>query len=210
VVRTSLPSVYLELAGTLNALLDQEKDPAKCAALSQLGQEVFTEAKAGLSERVERFAKQLAAGTGNRDYAEHQHVTSLYNLARMDYQHALLYPAGSPERKQLLESALKRFQDLGFDYSDKLENYKGIIYQGLCHEGLGKPDEALVDYEDAIGLREQSPRDASGLYQVSEDEANVVSGATLKRMLLLKRLKLQRVAAATAADFLRTITGDGY
>jgi len=210
VARTNLPNVYLELAGTLNVLLDQEKDMARRAEMIQLGQEIFTEAKASLGERVERFAKQIQAGTGNLNYAQQQHLTSLYNLAKMDYQHALLHPLGSPERKQLMESALEKFQDFCFEYPDALFNYSGIIYQGLCHDGLGLPDDALIDYEDAVALREEYARDQKGLYQVGEDEANVISGATWQRIKLLTRLKRLREAVAAAEDFLQTIPGAVY
>src|SRR5262245_18991138 len=103
VARTNLPNIYLELAGTLNLLLEKEKDTAKRADLIQLGQEMFTEAKAALEERVERFKKQLEAGSGDLKYAEEQHLKAMYNLGKMDYQHAQLHPAGSPERKQLVE-----------------------------------------------------------------------------------------------------------
>lgn len=212
VVRTNLPSVYLELAGTLNALLEREKDPAKRADLTQLGQQTFLEAKARLSERVERFAKQLQGGTGNLAYAERQHLTALFNLARMDYQNSKLHPAGAPERKQLLESALRGFQDLGFDYPDSLFNYQGIIYQGLCHEDLGRPDEALTDYEDVVALPEAFflARDEKGFYQVGEAEADLISGATLQRVKLLTRLKRLREATAAAEEFLATIPGAVY
>ncbi len=210
VVRTNLPSVYLELAGTLNALLDKEKDPAKNAEFVQLGQQIFTEAKASLSERIKKFAKQLADGTGDQEYARRQHMLGLYNLARMDYQHALLHPLGSPERKELLESALDRFKDFGFEYSESLLNYQGIIYQGLCNEGLGKPEDALIDYEDAVALREDYARDENGQYQIDEELVNVISGATLQRVKLLMRMKRLREATAAAEEFLRTIPGAVY
>jgi tetratricopeptide (TPR) repeat protein len=210
VVRSNLPSVYLELVGTLNALVDLEKDPARRAELIQLGQQTFTEAKATLSERIERFEKVLEQGTGNVEYAERQLFISRYNLARMDYQHAQLHPNGSPERKELLESALERFQDFGFEYSDELLNYQGIIYQGLCHEGLDKDEDALIDYEDVVALRELYAVDEKGQYQLGEEEANVISGATLWRVRLLTKMKRLREAAAAAEDFLRTIPGAEY
>jgi tetratricopeptide (TPR) repeat protein len=134
-------------------------------------------------------------------------MTSRYNLAKMDYQHAQLHPPGSPERKQLLESALEGFSEFGFEYDRTLPNYSGMIFQGLCHEGLGMTDDALIDYEDATALREEYARDAKGLYQLGEEEASVISGATLQRVKLLTKLKRLREAAAAAEDFLQTIPG---
>lgn len=210
VVRTNLPSVYLELAGTLNALLKEEKDPAKSAALVALGQQIFTEAKASLVERVAKFQEQLANGTGNQAYALRQHQLGLFNLASMDYQHARLYPVGSPERKDLLESALERFGDFGFEYPESPYNYRGIIFQGLCHEDLGLPDDALIDYEDVVALGELYARDPQGFLQVGEEEANLISGATLQRVKLLTKLKRLREATAAAEEFLRSIPGAAF
>jgi len=207
VVRTNLPNVYLELASTLTELVKLEKDTAKRAELMTLGEEVFRNGKADLSERKERFKKQLDSGEGNLDYAQRQHMSALYNLAKMEFQSAQLYPEGSSMRIDPLQAALKYFQDYGYDYSDTLNNYQGIIYQGLCHESLGLPDDALTDYTDAIALREQFELDASGVYQVGEDEANVISGATLQLVKLLTKQKRTREAIGAAEDFLRTIPG---
>ncbi|MSR61669.1 MAG: hypothetical protein EXS08_04370 [Planctomycetes bacterium] len=208
VVRTNLPNVYLELAGTLTRLVELEKDAGKRAELIALGELVFRDGKAGLDERLKRFADAIQAGQAT-EYVVNQHRNTLFNLAKMEFQSAQLYPEGSSFRTTPLEAALKLFQDYGYDYSDKLDNYQGIIYQGLCHEGLGLPDDALTDYTDALALRELElyELDAKGQYQVGEEEANVISGATLQLVKLLTKQKRTREAIGAAEEFRRTIPG---
>jgi tetratricopeptide (TPR) repeat protein len=203
--RANLPSVYLELASTLTAILAREQDPARRAELTAEGQETFQKAEENLRERVKRFAEQLEQETGDLVYATRQHQISTFNLARMLYQHSLLFAEGSPEQKALLGQALKAFKDFSFDYDDTLQNYQGIIYQGLVREALGEPEDALNDYDDAIALRTQYTRDAEKRYQVGADEADVISGATLRKTKLLTRLKRYREAITAAEDFLATI-----
>ena len=203
-LRSRLPNLYLEYVATLAAALEGEEDAEQRAALVQEAEEVLAEAEQSLRERIERFTAQIDEGAGNTAYAERQLQSARFSLARMDYNHALLYAEGAPEREERLEAALDGFQDFGFDYADTLQNYQGIIYQGLCHEALGLTDDALVDFEDAVALREQFLFE-DGLYQVGPDEADLISGATLCRVELLSRLKQHAEAAAAAADFLETI-----
>ena len=203
-VRANLPSVYLEIATTLTAGLRVEKDAAKRAELTEEGHRIFEEAKQWLRERVERFATQLTQGTGDQDYAQRQHMIASYNLARMEFQHAVLFPEGSPEQKKQLEAALEAFGSFGFDYPESLLSYRGIIYQGLCHEQLGAPEDALVDYEDAVALRDGFETDEKGVYQVGPDEADMISGATSNRIKLLTSLKRYIEAISAADDFLKT------
>ncbi len=205
IVRANLPGVYLELATTLTAALNREQDPARRAELAQEGQALFDEAKQNLRERVERFSKMIEEGGGNLDYALRQHQIASFNLAKMDYQHSLLHPQGSPERKALVEAALTGFKDFGFEYPDSLQNYQGIIYQGLCHESLGQTDDALIDYEDAFALRDLFVVDEKGVFEVGPDEADLLSGASLRRVELLTRLRRHPEAILAAEEFLRTI-----
>ena len=203
-LRSRLPNLYLEYVATLAAALEGQADAEQRAALVQEAEEVLAEAEQSLRERIERFTAQIDEGAGNIAYAERQLQSARFSLARMDYNHSLLYAEGAPEREERLEAALDGFQDFGFDYADTLQNYQGIIYQGLCHEALGLTEDALVDFEDAVALREQFLFE-DGLYQVGPDEADLISGATLRRVELLSRLKQHAEAAAAAADFLETI-----
>lgn len=204
VVRSNLPALYLEYAGALSAALEREEDPEKRVALVQEGEQVFTEGETVLKDRIQRFETQLEEGTGNLAYAERQKQAARFSAPRMEYHHSLLYAEGSPERTERLKAALEGFQDFGFDYPDTQQNYQGIIYQGLCHEALGETDNALIDYEDAIALRELFEQDG-GVYQVGPDEADLISGATLQRVRLLARLKRYPDAVAAADDFLKSI-----
>jgi tetratricopeptide (TPR) repeat protein len=204
VVRANLPALYLEYAGALAAALDREEDAARRVALVEEGEQVFTEGETVLKERIERFTAQLDEGTGNRNYAERQLQAARFSMPRMEYHHSLLYAEGTPERTERLKSALKQFKDFCFDYPETAQNYQGIIYQGLCNEALGEFENALLDYEDAIALRELFV-EQDGVYQVGPDEADLISGATLQLVRLLTRLKRPADAVAAADDFVRSI-----
>lgn len=202
-VRANLPSVYLELSTALAAALTKEQDPGRRAELTQEGQGLFEGAKQNLEKRVEDFAKRLADTGGDTDYNLRQHEVALFNLAKMNYQHSLLFAQGAPEQKELLKKALEGFSDFGFDYSESQLNYRGMIYQGLCHEALGMTEDALVDYRDALALREQFVPDEKGVYQVGPEEGDTISGATHNLMKLLTRLGRARQAVAAAVDYLQ-------
>lgn len=205
VVRTNLPSVYLELAATLTTLLKTNIDTARRAELIQIGQSAFIEGKSSLRERIDRWEKVIATGTGDQEYALRQHMTALYNLARMNFQNSLLYPEGSPDRTELLETALQGFKDFGYEYSESFLNYQGIIYQGLCREGLGEEEDALQDYQDVFDFRLGFEPDADGKYQVGPDLADLISGATLQRVKLLTRLRRFREAVLVADEYMSSI-----
>ena len=202
VVRANLPNVYLELASTLTAMQSRERDAAARGALTQEGQQVFDEAKQGLEKRIKDFKERIDNGTGDPVYNENQLRIALFNLARMDFQHAQLFAEVAPERQQLLESALKRFTDFNFDYSGLLQSYQGMIYQGLIREALGKSEDAIADYQDLIALREEFEVDAKGVYLIGPDEGDLISGATWQLVKLLTRMKRERAAIAAADDYL--------
>ncbi|NOT31060.1 MAG: hypothetical protein HOP15_11485 [Planctomycetes bacterium] len=202
-VRANLPSVYLELSTALTAAVSKEQDPVRRAELTQESQELFEGGEQNLEKRVEDFAKRLADAGGDTDYNRRQHEVALFNLAKMNYQHSLLFAQGAPEQKELLEKALEGFQDFGFDYSESPHNYRGMIYQGLCHEALGMTEDALTDYRDALALREEYVLDEKGVYQVGPEEGDIISGATHNLMKLLTRLGRARQAVAAAVDYLQ-------
>jgi tetratricopeptide (TPR) repeat protein len=204
VVRSNLSNLYREYAGSLNAAVASEQDPGRRAALIEQGEQVFGEGERMLGERIERFYEQLEQGSGNLAYAERQLLASRFSLPRMEYLHSQLYAEGSPEREQRLETALEQFRDFGFDYPDTIQNYQGIIYQGLCHEALGVFEDALIDYEDAVALRELFLEE-NGMFLVGPEEADLISGASLQRVKLLTRLGRNAEAIAAADDFLDTI-----
>jgi tetratricopeptide (TPR) repeat protein len=203
-VRANLPNVYIELATTLQAALKQDTaDAEKRATLLQEAVTVLTEAKDTLTKRIEEVQKRLAAQTGNPEYNERQLEVARYNLAKLNFHFASIYPDGAPERKPLLEESLKGFGDYGFDYPDSPQNYRGVIYQGLCHEALGKLDDAARDYRDAIALREQFDTDGNGVFLVGPENADIISGAALQLVKLLTKMNREREAVAIANDYLK-------
>ncbi len=204
-VREMLPEAYLQLGETLTALQDRETDPTKIAQIREEGRSSYTQAEDSLRERIERFKERLTSQGSLTDYETGQYQQAWYNLGRTFYFHALLHPQGDPEGNKLLKDARDTFLLFGLEYSNLLSNYEGYIYQGLCSERLKEPKSALEEYEYAISLRDFYEPTAEGVFEVSPQEADVISGATMRKVKLLTELGKPRDAIAAAEDFFATI-----
>jgi tetratricopeptide (TPR) repeat protein len=203
-VREMLPEAYLQLGETLTGLLDAETNPEKIAQLREEGRSSYTQAENSLKERVEKFSERQASG-GLSAYDETQYQQAWYNLGRTYYFHALLHPEGDPEGNKLLELSRDTFLAFGLDYGLMLSNFEGYIYQGLCSERLKQTRDALEAYDLAIGLRDFYDPNAQGVYEVSSQEADVISGATMRKMKLLTQSGKPREAIKAGEEFFKTI-----
>ncbi len=197
--RNNLPDVYRLLGETLTALLQKEKDPPAISKLRSEGGSLFARAEEALEARRQALKSQ-------REDAEKdlQYMALSYNLPRTYYFHSVLYPPESFEKEKFLAKAIEAFQDFGLDYSDQLLNFEGFIYQGLCHKDLKQPDKALLDFDDAIKLRETYDQDDKGRYLTTPEAADIVSAAVLQKVLLLTEQKKYSEAIAAAKDYRET------
>src|SRR5262249_55951107 len=78
------------------------------------------------------------------------------------------------------------------------------VYEGLCQKDLGKSEDALAAFDDAIRLRENYKKDEKGRYPMIPEEADLVSQATLQKVLLLTEMKKYSDAIAASKDFVET------
>lgn len=199
-VANSLPDTYRVLGETLSAMLQKESNIAEVAKLQGEGHEIYTRAEDALRQRIAQLEPRK-----DDPAAEPQYIAARYNLPRTLYFHALLYPDGEWKKKDLLEKAIKAFQEFGLDYGDRDLNYEGIIYQALCLKDLGQPQEAVSVLDEAIRLGEAFDVDAAtGMYQMPGVAADIVSSAVLQKVLLQTELKDYPGAVETAKKFFKT------
>jgi tetratricopeptide (TPR) repeat protein len=209
--RNSLPEVYRLLGETYSSMVGQEENPDKKRALKDKAQEIFTEAKSGLEERLEQFKRLLAdPGATNVDYLNDQYMQARYNLAKTYYFNSKIYGPDEANRKDRLNKAVAAFEDFALDYQNQsFLGYEAFIYMGFCHRDLGKTDDALADYDEAIALASSwddpnNPTDPTQPYPIPEELHEVVAdltgNATLQKVKLLAELK-QVEAAKELADW---------
>ncbi len=203
--RNSLPDVYRVMGDAVTAAISRETDPAKVADLQKTGSEMYTRAEDSLRTRIQ----QLNEG-GNPDSPEVQNqlLAARYNLPRTQYFHALLYNKEEFRRKDLLNQAIKGFQEFGLDFGDDLHAYEGQVLEGLCHKELGELDVAKSAFSDAFHFpAKYMDKDTKGNYPLSKDMADTVSEACLQWMNLLIEQKDGAGAVALAKEYMDTTPG---
>ena len=205
VVLNSIQEATLLFGETIAALMQEEDDPALFAELRKEGTASFSKVEGALRTRLEEIEKLYDDPSVDLETVQQQGILASYDLARTLYFHSLLFTENDPNRDYYLTRAIDAFRDFGLDYGDQLLNFEGLIYQGLCHKTLGKADDALTDFDDAIALREAWPKEKDGRYHLDARAANIVSSAVLQKVLLLTELERHPEVATTVQDFLDTI-----
>ena len=201
---TSLPDMYRSIGEAITVAIQKEKEPGLVVQLRAEGEKIYNQAEEQFKTRLEELSLDHSTPEQERNYQN-----LLFNLPRTYYYHSLLYPEGEWKKKDLLEKAVEGFQVFGLDYQETLLNYEGMILMGLADKDLGKNQEALSDFDEAIKLAEFFEKDAKGVFQVPLDVADTVSAAVLQKVLFQTELKDYAGAAETAKKFFQTIP-DAY
>jgi tetratricopeptide (TPR) repeat protein len=197
---TSLPDVYRSIGEAITVAIQKESEPGLIVQLRDEGEKIYSKAEEQFKTRIEELAADHSTPDQERNY-----VNLLFNLPRTYYYHSLLYPAGEWKKKDLLEKAKEGFQVFGLDYQDTLLNFEGLVLMGLADKDLGKNEDALADFDDAIKLQELFEKDANGRYLVSGDVADTISGAVLQKVLFQTELKDYAGAAETSKKYFKEI-----
>jgi tetratricopeptide (TPR) repeat protein len=201
-IRNNLPDAYRLLGESLTAALQKETDGPKIFRLRTEGENTFKHAEEQLEARFEKLKEAHDADPPME--LDIPLMAAAYNVPRTYYFHSLLYPADDKKKKDLLEKAIEGFQEFGLDYSDQLLNFESFIYQGLCHKDLGKTKEALLDFDDAIKLRETYRKTPQNQWAMTDDAVAIVASAALQKVLLYNEQKEFAKAIETAQEFAKT------
>jgi len=217
-VVATLPDLYRVVGESVAAAIQIEEDPAQSAKLRTEGTELFKRSERALNQKLSELENQAATGAkeeltiddllndeasgDSTDPNERIKAQTLYSLFRTYYFHAILLEPADADRAMLFERSLKSFQEFQFDFGSDLRCYEGFVYEGLCHDGLGKSAEAIGSFDSAIRVRENFDKGGGGVWQLPKEVADVVSWAVVQKMLVLSKGGDEKGAIAAADDFL--------
>jgi len=85
-----------------------------------------------------------------RQQIEGLRAEALFLLAKLDFEKAQTYPAGSQQAGETSRAAAEGFAKLYEDYRDKKIGFYGRLYEGRCLQEAGDFKSALECYEDLI------------------------------------------------------------
>ncbi len=200
VVRESLPETLRVLGESLLVVMKTETDPNKYIELREQGNVQFQEAE----KQLETLTSELA--TKRDDPAiDLRYMQAAYDLCKVQFFHAQLTSTDKEPDAKRYNKALEAFQRFGLDYSDQLVCIEGMIFQGLIHKALGMKDDALLDFDDAIRLRENFEQDSNGKYNVAPEAADVISKAYMQKARMLAEQGNHKDAIATSQDYFATV-----
>ncbi|MBL8858987.1 MAG: hypothetical protein JNL28_10810 [Planctomycetes bacterium] len=204
-VRRTLPDMYRLLVDAITSQIARETDPELIAQLQKEGSDTCTRAEEALKSRIE----ELNALETETPQSIDQLLVARFNLPRMMYFHALLYPKAEYRRQDLLTQAIRGFQEFGLDYYDYLQNFEALVLEGLCHKELGAFDTAKAAFRDAYLFPERVgfEKDTKGYYPLSEEMAGTVSEGALQLMNLHMEQKDPAAALAVAKSYFDTTPG---
>ncbi len=204
----ALATAQEEYAMILLERVQAEQDTAALARIRKQADDVFRRAIDSLTKRIQSNEKDRGSVETDEELAalDRKLIVDMYSRARMYYLHSLLLPADDNRRELVLDDALAAFQAFDFSYGRELLSFEGNIFQGLCYKALEQDDAALEAFDYAISLREGFDPGPDGLRVLPPDAANVVSSAVFQKVQFQRELKDFAGAAATAQDFLDTVS----
>ncbi|MSR63962.1 MAG: hypothetical protein EXS08_16175 [Planctomycetes bacterium] len=211
-VSDRLLELYRTFGERVAAMLLKEETKADAKKLRGAGEKMFERAIDSLKTERETLDKKRDELEEPDLEVERRAILVAYNLARAYYFHAQLLE-DEFLRSTRLKNCLEVLADIQLNWSDQLLCFEGYIYEGLCLKELKKPDEALLSFDYAIGLRksytEDGQPDSRGFYPVDDQAADIISSAVLQKMILLSEKGDDPGAIEAAKDFFATIPDAG-
>ncbi len=208
------PDVYRMISDAYAALIKKETETSHKEELRLKAQELFSDAKKKLKTRVEELTQQRADPTITQqqsDFLTEQILAARYSISKLEYFNSKLYGPDEADRENHLKLAISEFEDFFLEFDKYYQHYEGAVYVGLCYRDLGKPEDALSSFDDAISLRgnwgDLDPK--TGQYPVEPESqeivANLVGNAVLQKIKLFGDQKDLAHATETYDDFFKTI-----
>jgi tetratricopeptide (TPR) repeat protein len=132
-----------------------EKDAriAEARAAFDQAREAYSTAIKRLDTEYKTFAGFIPENDPRREQRDKVYIDLLdaqLQKAEVDFEQALTFPAGAPERAERLNTALSQFDDLHLNYRETLAGLTARMWQAKCYEEQGKIDEAIGLYKELM------------------------------------------------------------
>src|SRR5262245_11010314 len=206
-----LLDLYRGFGERVAAMLANPDTAAEAKSLRGTGEKMFERAIESLKADRETIEKKRGGLETSDPDLDRRYMLASYNLARAYYFHAQILTDEFLKNTRL-KHCLQVLGDFQLDFPDELLCFEGYIYEGLAQKDLGQPDEAVIAFDYAIGLRDRFERGANGLYMIGPEDsaaADIVSSAVLQKMILLMSKEDAAGAVEVAKDFFATIPDAG-
>jgi tetratricopeptide (TPR) repeat protein len=211
--RNRLPDLYGAIGEAITAAIRKEKDDVTLNKLRDEGDKLFLQAEEASKAREAEAKAEYEKDPTNQD-AEFAYQAASYNACRTLYLHSLLFTLGSGKRNEMIETALKAYDEFDLNFSDTIFNIYAAIDTGNCLKDLGKSKEALDCLDRAISVREsygEKVKDAAVVKAGEKprmvwpigtrDIADIVAYGMFQKMLVLQDMKQTAEMIAVAEDY---------
>ena len=128
----------------------QIRDEAR--SLIEEATSTLKQAEEAIDQRLATLSQGGPGQTGKEILKERQELEDnqaeiRFLLANLIFEKARSYPAGSVDRREVLEAAADGFARLQKEYENKLVGFYAQLYEGRCYQDMGNCREALKIYE---------------------------------------------------------------
>jgi tetratricopeptide (TPR) repeat protein len=154
-------------------LVDESGRPSKTAAdkkrLLDRARGLYGEAKAVFVKAEKHYSailKTMPTGLIDRKNVKEIEARAGVRIDLMEsrlligtviYETAMTYPAGSKQRKEMLNEAAAKYKSLHEKYSPRLHGLYARMWEGRCYKELGDHKKALRIYDELLARQEDEP-----------------------------------------------------
>lgn len=155
----------------------KEASAEKVTALRAEGEKAFQAATKYFAERRDELRKNAEAQ--GRDLKEdNDYQVASYALPNTYLSFAYLYPPGDSNREARLRSADSRFEEYVLDGPEgQMAYYDAYVKWGNARRDLGKPDEAVDCYQQALELLYFRDQDTGEKHVLPPNDADLTANA---------------------------------
>ena len=201
--KTELPQLHDYIGEAIVVAIRKSQDAGVTEALQTRGEAIFARVEKDVKAREAEAKANYEKEPDNID-REFAYQAASYSVCRTLYLHSLLYARGSDKRNEMVEAALKAYEEFDLNFTDSIFNIYAAIDAGNCLKDLGKTKEALDSLDRAIRVREcyGEKDEKTGRWPIeSRDIADIVAYAMFQKMLVLKDMKKTAEMIAVAEDY---------
>ena len=143
----------VDLAGDVRGAAEKESKMGSARGYYESARIAYAKAFDRLNAKLSAYPKSIPADDPRK--LERERVRNTLMQAELqrsvvDYSEAQTHPAGSLERRDLLEKGLGDFEKIYHAYRTQIAGITARMYQGKCFEEMGKLGEATGIYKELL------------------------------------------------------------